>query len=1206
MESYLKLVEEGDTGGETALRDLGLEGIQEVTFIPHESRPTLEALEAEYLRAKKVALGAQLLEVGLLEKLAIELMTFLEFLASYLYKSKLKVQIDTNAVGRALQIRIHHIKQWFKSIGEVSDEGQRQHFSEWLCDFIGEAVKGDPEALSFFSLDEPLRIQSGVLNDVPNVTSLKMHFRRAKECAAVGDYLGDKQLLAIAKSFMAYTQYLAEMKHGKKLDVPIDGQDVAGGLLTHIRSLKCLGERVARRWRGQQSGDENSSSNDDSDNGDENNKEKNTDPDYEPEDIKKTETKGQRSKANVGKTQKEKTMSSKQVDEERQNTKAKETAQGEEAQEKKLKKKSHHSIKDCPFQTCSYKGPNLPRHLRRYHGMAEQEVVKLNSIARLQGKRRGPRRRSKGGLRLGLRIKWCPIEKCNKATHILRKHLQRDHKLKSGEVLENYLRIAKEYKGKLEQEEVQHMHLSRKRKRSQSDDSASEQSHAQKVLKGEEEAHSDDDKECSSEQEYSGDDEEEDCSESEPQVDYFTSKTPRTDRHKWLVGFYSYLHYPDCGRKKNRNRLQHASHIKTILEDLDPKGTGIDILAEEEGYIVWTQWVDVNMGPKTSGTINAYLGTFEKFLTFVTLDRIRPGALPTLSEDVTKILRNTKERLKGWRRTVDLEMRPKRNQRVLDECDSRLTIEDVEKFKASRPVMSARKAFQKAADGLPLTILEICEVRDLLIWLFTIKTGTRPGALENTQLQHYRTMRRDPGTGDSVMLIPEHKRAVDGPAMLALDDELVDLLSIYVENVHPQFPSPRDDYLFLQNTGKRFMNGTINRRLPEMWLRSGVRPDLRVTATNIRKFIVTVLQENKAAGAEFDERGVRIAMCHTQKTAMNSYLREDLTAVASRAARTIKQFTDKSSNYQPLKNRVLNKADAAVDKQPSNSDEKALSTSGVNNAADEASKALPPTSSSRRPPTDDAAVDKQPRSFDEKSPSTSSENNAANEASSVPSPISSSKRSTTDNAAVDKQPSSFDGNTPSTFSENNAKNEARTVPLPPTSSTRRPLTDDEKKRIQEVFQGTIMSNTIITMQGVRQTMRKDDKLVKIEEIDGMVKKVVDYLRNIQKNVPRQEPKELPTIPKSKQVEQWLTRGQGDDSSIETSLSKKQVWSDEDVDEIVKVFTRKFGSLKKVPPRGKIKETFENELAEILERRKDFLSCYNKVKHLVQLTNKKKL
>ena len=59
------------------------------------------------------------------------------------------------------------------------------------------------------------------------------------------------------------------------------------------------------------------------------------------------------------------------------------------------------------------------------------------------------------------------------------------------------------------------------------------------------------------------------------------------------------------------------------------------------------QWVDRNIGPKTSRTINTYLGTFEMFLAFVTIDHIGPGTVPKVAEEVTKILRSTKERLKG-------------------------------------------------------------------------------------------------------------------------------------------------------------------------------------------------------------------------------------------------------------------------------------------------------------------------------------------------------------------------------------------------------------------------------------------------------------------------------------------------------------------------------------------------------------------------------
>ena len=281
MEEYLKLLEKGNMGEESALIDLGLQGNQEVSFIPHKSQPTMETLTAEYSRAKKVALGANILEVGLLENLSLELMVFIDLVASLLYKTQISVEVDASQVGCALQIRIHHIKNWYESSGDISDEGQQQHHSEWLCDFIGKAVAADSEALRFFSLNGPLNVQVRVLKEVPSVTKLKMHFRRAKECAAVGNYLGDKQLLAVGKSVMAYTQYLAEVKHQTTSDVPINGEDVAVGLLAHVQSLKQLREKLVRIWK-----ERDSNSNRDGEDGGKESKEKIADPDYEPDKIR--------------------------------------------------------------------------------------------------------------------------------------------------------------------------------------------------------------------------------------------------------------------------------------------------------------------------------------------------------------------------------------------------------------------------------------------------------------------------------------------------------------------------------------------------------------------------------------------------------------------------------------------------------------------------------------------------------------------------------------------------------------------------------------------------------------------------------------------------------------------------------------------------------------------------------------------------------
>ena len=43
------------------------------------------------------------------------------------------------------------------------------------------------------------------------------------------------------------------------------------------------------------------------------------------------------------------------------------------------------------------------------------------------------------------------------------------------------------------------------------------------------------------------------------QEDFFKDPNSRTDRHRWLIGFYKYLFTPPAGFHKERNRLQHAS-----------------------------------------------------------------------------------------------------------------------------------------------------------------------------------------------------------------------------------------------------------------------------------------------------------------------------------------------------------------------------------------------------------------------------------------------------------------------------------------------------------------------------------------------------------------------------------------------------------------------------------------------------------------------
>ena len=566
-------------------------------------------------------------------------------------------------------------------------------------------------------------------------------------------------------------------------------------------------------------------------------------------------------------------------------------------------KRQHHAKRPCPV--CGKDEGNLKRHLKSHakKGLIEEnQVEQLLAVAIHQGKTRGPCRASHNKTKKGLKLRWCPVDNCSTVTHYLRSHLTHFHRMKPGELLNTHLRVARYYQGSVEVTAIQEMIRSMRSQvqkpvatstttinpsasTTNSSQSASGPSTSVANLPA-----SDPSRKNESDSESNGENLDPDFEADEDLNAYFEDPNPSNDRQKWLIGFYRYLNTPDCGRKRNKNRRQHARQVRRILEDLDSGGGDINILSEDEGYIVWTDWADPKMEELSSGTIRSYLGTYQMFLSYVTMERVRSGQVPDLPSDVLLILRVTIPKLKGWRKTIDLEMRPQRNQKRLDECDYRLTTQDVNSFRLSGVMQNASLLLERSKHQT-LSMQELCLVRDMIIAELTIQTGTRPGALAFAELQHFQTMHVDPSTGMRVMLIPDHKRGIAGPAPVTLSQEMYVKMQAYVSHILPQFGSSHDRNIFLTMEGKRFVGGAICQRLPEIWKKSGVRSDLRVTATNIRKWIVTVCHQKKTEGAQVDESSLRLAMCHSDKTAQTFYLREDITEVAARATLTISQCT---------------------------------------------------------------------------------------------------------------------------------------------------------------------------------------------------------------------------------------------------------------------------------------------------------------------------
>ena len=104
------------------------------------------------------------------------------------------------------------------------------------------------------------------------------------------------------------------------------------------------------------------------------------------------------------------------------------------------------------------------------------------------------------------------------------------------------------------------------------------------------------------------------------------------------------------------------------MEDLEPSGSDVEVLCQEDGCKVWLDWVVPNLGKKAAGTLKSYLNSLQMFLHYLVKRRQRAG-LPTLSKPILDILQEMLASLKGWRRIITKETSSEWFSRILQEME---------------------------------------------------------------------------------------------------------------------------------------------------------------------------------------------------------------------------------------------------------------------------------------------------------------------------------------------------------------------------------------------------------------------------------------------------------------------------------------------------------------------------------------------------------
>ncbi|KAJ7394592.1 hypothetical protein OS493_000410 [Desmophyllum pertusum] len=150
--------------------------------------------------------------------------------------------------------------------------------------------------------------------------------------------------------------------------------------------------------------------------------------------------------------------------------------------------------------------------------------------------------------------------------------------------------------------------------------------------------------------------------------------------------------------------------------------------------------------------------------------------------------------------------------------------------------MKAIKLIGRAAERKPLSSTDFTCVRDFLVVTALYENGSRPGPLQYAKLRRFEQATFTENPSKWTILVDEHKTSChQGPADITMDQRLYGYLKIYVQFIRPKFAAAGEENLFVKDDGLAFNPSTIGRRVTEFFKKAGVRGDVNITATNIRK-----------------------------------------------------------------------------------------------------------------------------------------------------------------------------------------------------------------------------------------------------------------------------------------------------------------------------------------------------------------------------------
>ena len=619
---------------------------------------------------------------------------------------------------------------------------------------------------------------------------------------------------------------------------------------------------------------------------------------------------------------------------------------------------------------------------------------------------------------------------------------------------------------------------------------------------------------------------------------YFSEDSGKNTRQYFMSTFYRYLLHIEGGNHSQEQALLHTRQVHMVLDILEEDGKDLHALVARQGLNIW----DVFAGPRlrnktlTGNTIKTYCRSIEIFAKFIEKGLFYNKALLT---DLDKAwIVGLQKRLPDYRASIHRRTAQQHTTRKVEEAYRRITPDDVRALEESKIAKEAIKILGKAAEHHVPSRNEFTTVRDYLLVTTLFENASRPGPLENAKVKRFYQATRS-SNGRWIILVDEHKTTRHyGPAELALDDRLHGHLKIYLEYIRPAYVhSSQEEAIFIKDDGKQFAKGTIGTRVTALFKRAGIRQDVRVTATNIRK-----MHSDAASEMSPTKRRVQDHMKHLPTTAERNYV--------------LKVNAEKAGKAHALMQKVIQ-------------GQFKKNLAGVKKAREFASafelQNIPGDELNAIPENDDVDDPNDiPENEEQNEPNDIPQNKEPNEPNDIPK--NNQQESEKDDDDDDEE-------------EEEEEKEKEVEEKELHASGDYGLTSEEKSVVMTVYQTPIGMGRKLTMAEVRGYMRGETKLLrryvqdqkKTRQIYDFVRDKTEFVRRTKDDLPEDEIEFVASI---------------------TSTGQRRVWHPFDTENI----HNKFEHCYKMPSKRDVVRKFQDDkvLSHILER-EGKARCYEKVK-----------